>query len=281
MENRVVDQILNCMAIFGDDPTIQRAQTEHRLKLADFWGISVGSKVLEIGCGQGDTTAVLSYLVGEQGLVYGIDIASSDYGAPITLGEAQDYLKKSKLGKQINIAFETDILSSHLDFPEDFFDYIVLSHCSWYFKSFQELSAVFEKIKKWGKKLCYAEWDTRIQKIEQQSHFLAVLVQAQYECFNENSEANVRTLFTPKDVNMIAEKVGWTIISDQSIYSPKLQDGEWEVNYTLSEYKGHNGVNDIPEKLKLLVESEMFLLEESLSNHEVKPMSTYAFIARR
>jgi len=38
---------------------IQRTQTDHRLKLVQFWGIKEGSRVLEIGCGQGDTTAIL------------------------------------------------------------------------------------------------------------------------------------------------------------------------------------------------------------------------------
>ncbi|MBW9235691.1 class I SAM-dependent methyltransferase, partial [Leptospira santarosai] len=60
---------------------IQSIQTQHRLKLAEVWGIKDGKRVLEIGCGQGDTTAVLAYLVGDKGFVHGIDIAPTNYGS--------------------------------------------------------------------------------------------------------------------------------------------------------------------------------------------------------
>jgi ubiquinone/menaquinone biosynthesis C-methylase UbiE len=92
MNNSVIDDIVECMAINGDNSNIQRVQTEHRVKLAQFWGIKEGSRVLEIGCGQGDTTAVLSHLVGETGFVHGVDIASPDYGSHITLGATVIYI---------------------------------------------------------------------------------------------------------------------------------------------------------------------------------------------
>ncbi len=111
MSDRVIDNIVECMAISNGDPTIQRVQTEHRLKLAQYWDIKEGSRILEIGCGQGDTTAVLAYLTGENGFVHGIDRASPDYGRPITLAYAAEHLKKSKLGKQIKIDFDVDLLS--------------------------------------------------------------------------------------------------------------------------------------------------------------------------
>ena len=65
------------------DPTrfsIQYCQTLHRLALLSQWDIHTGSKVLEIGCGQGDCTAVLASAVGDQGKVVAVDPASLDYG---------------------------------------------------------------------------------------------------------------------------------------------------------------------------------------------------------
>ncbi|WP_158095089.1 hypothetical protein [Gottfriedia luciferensis] len=47
-----------------------------------------------------------------------------------------------------------------------------------------------------------AEWDTRISSIEQYPHLLAILIQAQYESFKQNSESNIRTLFTPNDIKI-------------------------------------------------------------------------------
>jgi SAM-dependent methyltransferase len=284
MKNGMLESVVSCMAASNNGTsTIQKVQTEHRIKLAEFWDIKEGSKVLEIGCGQGDTTAVLAYLVGEEGLVQGVDIASPNYGSPITLGDSANYLKKSRLGKQIKIDFEIDILSPQVEFPENYFDTIVLSHCSWYLKSFEELTKIMEKVRKWGKKLCFAEWDTRIKTIEQFPHFLAILIQSQYECFKENSLSNVRTLFTPNDVKKIVGNAGWNILNDKSIISSELQDGKWELDITLSDYQFElDEMNDIPTKLKSLIQSELNLLEESFNNmKDVKSMSTYTFIAEK
>ena len=280
MNENAVNTIVSCMPIYGGDSTIQTIQTEHRLKLAEFWGIKEGSRVLEIGCGQGDTTATLAYLVGETGFVHGIDIASPNYGAPITLGDSANHLKKSKLGKQLKMDFEVDILSPEVDFPEESFDYIVISHCSWYFKSFKEFTEVLRKTRKWGSKLCYAEWDPRINSIEQYPHFLAILLQAQYECFKENSLSNVRTLFTPNDIQNIAKDTDWTILKEESISSSELQDAKWEIDQTLTDYDFELGeIKNLPEKLQTLIKSEVYLLQESIKGVNVKPMSTYAFIA--
>jgi predicted methyltransferase len=61
--------------------SIQHSQTLHRLLLLQHWNIPTNSKVLELGCGQGDCTTVLAYAVGEQGRVVAVDPAELDYGA--------------------------------------------------------------------------------------------------------------------------------------------------------------------------------------------------------
>jgi ubiquinone/menaquinone biosynthesis C-methylase UbiE len=281
MDDVILEQVLSCMKLYDDDTSVQKVQTAHRIKLAEFWDIQEGDKVLEIGCGQGDTTAVLAHLVGDQGMVYGIDIASPDYGNPITLGDAAAHLQKSRLGKQIDIQFGVDVLSPEVDFPDDHFDKIVLSHCSWYFKSFDELAGVLQKVKRWGRKLCFAEWDSRITTIEQYPHFLAILIQSQYECFKENSLSNIRTLFTPQDIKEIAEASGWHVLNENSINSKGLQDGRWEIDMTLTEYLAElDKLTHIPEKFKLHLHSEVKLLQASVENAEdIQSMSTFAFIA--
>lgn len=280
LSDNVVTSIIKCMASNESMEDIQRTQTDHRIKLVQFWGIKEGSRVLEIGCGQGDTTAVLAYFVGEKGFVQGIDIASPDYGSPITLGDSANYLLKSKLGSQIKMDFNIDVLATDYNFPNDTFDYIVLSHCSWYLKSFDELEEILEKIEKWGKKLCFAEWDPLIQTIEQYPHFLAALIQAQYESFKESSLSNIRTIFTPMDIRTIVEKTNWRIINEQLIESPNLQDGKWEIDLTLSYYKEEiNNLVSLPDKLKSLIQSEIMLLKEASINSTILPMSIYTLIA--
>lgn len=274
---QIIEEILTCMP---SSNKIQKVQTQHRLTLAETWEIKKGSKILEIGCGQGDTTAVLAYLTGENGLVHGIDIASADYGAPLTLGESVTFLQHSALGSRIKIDFETDILTDPHRFPDNYFDYIVLSHSSWYLRSFEELAKMLKMLRKWGKQLCFAEWDTSINSVEQYPHFLAVLIQAQYEAFKKNSMANVRTLFTPEDIRKLAKDAGWQVIKEQSIHSPDLQDADWEVHMTLADYQEELAAIEMPEKLRYLIESEVHLLKASIEKIKLSPMSTYTFIAK-
>ena len=59
---------------------VQHSQTLHRLALLQHWNIPTGSKVLELGCGQGDCTTVLASAVGVQGSVVAVDPAELDYG---------------------------------------------------------------------------------------------------------------------------------------------------------------------------------------------------------
>lgn len=102
-----MEHLLKCMKIIGDD-TIQRTQLTHRIELVKTFQVKKGMKVLEIGCGQGDTTVVLADAVGETGHIVAIDIASPEYGAPITLGEAAETISQSPLGQRIDFHFETD-----------------------------------------------------------------------------------------------------------------------------------------------------------------------------
>lgn len=55
-------------------------QIQHRIDILNKWNFPLGSKILEIGCGQGDCTLVTAYMVGDQGHVTAIDPAPVDYG---------------------------------------------------------------------------------------------------------------------------------------------------------------------------------------------------------
>jgi SAM-dependent methyltransferase len=276
-----IDEIVECMPVGNESFELQRVQTEHRVKLAQFWDIRNGSRILEIGCGQGDTTAVLAHFVGESGFVYGVDIASPNYGAPITVGDSAKFLMDSRLGKRIKMEYEIDVLSPEIEFPLKSFDTVVLSHCSWYMSSFEEFSALLTKIRKWGKQLFFAEWDSRITTIEQLPHLLAVFIQAQYECFKEDSSANVRTLFTPHDVKRLVKSAGWDMTRETTIIAPEIQDGSWEVSKTLADWQLElGGTKHMPSKLKSLIASQVHLLDDLVKNNGITPLSTFALVAQ-
>ena len=147
-------------------------------------------------------------------------------------------------------------------------------------KSTAELYDILKKLRKWGNTLCFAEWDTRIQSVEQYPHLLSVLIEAKYPCVEPTSLSNVRTLFTPQDIKSIAETAGWTIVAEKSINSPKLQDGKWEIEQVLTNFHDEvKMVDNMPSKMATLINSQINLLESSIVAKEIKPMSTYAFTA--
>ena len=224
-----MDHLLQCMKIIGED-TIQRTQLRHRLELVKAFGVKEGMRILEIGCGQGDTTVALADQVGETGHVMAIDIASPDYGAPITLGAATDTIKASPLGERITFSFETDLLDVAVDEP---FDAVILSHSSWYFRNPEQLQSYFSYCTKLAKRICIAEWDIHFRDRSQLAHFYAISILALYSQFIEN-DGNIQHVFSKEQLIQMMEESGWSLKKSKSINAAYLQDGGWEVDYALS-----------------------------------------------
>ena len=67
------------LKVYGGSPGY-RPQFEHRVNIVKSWNILPGSRVLEIGPGQGDCTTVLASAVGDSGHVDAVDPAPLDYG---------------------------------------------------------------------------------------------------------------------------------------------------------------------------------------------------------
>ncbi|KAG4432126.1 hypothetical protein IFR05_012400, partial [Cadophora sp. M221] len=86
------------------------SQLAHRQELIAYWDIQLGSRVLEIGCGQGDTTVALADAVGEDGSVVALDPGSPDYGSPETLAQSQAHILSTPLGARITFHFISPIL---------------------------------------------------------------------------------------------------------------------------------------------------------------------------
>lgn len=87
------------MAAADHSPDIQLSQTRHRAALVASWHITPGSTVLELGCGQGDMTAVLAEAVGPNGRVVAIDVADPSYGTPVTLENRQPGSRRALSGR--------------------------------------------------------------------------------------------------------------------------------------------------------------------------------------
>ncbi|KAJ5493625.1 hypothetical protein N7463_009712 [Penicillium fimorum] len=231
------------------DPThfsIQHSQTIHRLVCLQHWNIPTGSKVLEIGCGQGDCTTVLAYAVGDQGRVVAVDPAGLDYGAPYTLGQAQGHISQGPLGGRITWVQQTPLdylpslsslspTSPHASESQPF-DATVLAHCLWYFASPSLILSTFRALKQHSKRLLLAEWSLVATHPSAQPHILAALTQAALECRKpKNSDSNVRTVLGPKRLTELALAAGWQLESETLVQGGEgLLDGQWEVSACLS-----------------------------------------------
>ncbi|MBQ0139521.1 MAG: methyltransferase domain-containing protein [Kurthia sp.] len=215
--------------LFIDD-TIQQVQLRHRFSLVEAFGIQEGMQVVEIGCGQGDTTVALADLVGASGQVIALDIAPDDYGAPLTLAQAHAKILDSPLGSRISFHLETDFLKMKL--PENL-DVVVLSHSSWYFKSQEQLLAYFHRVKQVGAKLCFAEWDMAYTNLEQRSHFCAASILALYSAFVEN-DGNIQNMWSKDQIVALAQTVGFKLEKSEIVVADYLQDGAWERDYANS-----------------------------------------------
>ncbi|KAL8900202.1 MAG: hypothetical protein Q9207_005805 [Kuettlingeria erythrocarpa] len=231
------------------DPThfsVQYSQTLHRLELLQHWKIPTGSKVLELGCGQGDCTTALAHAVGEQGRVVAIDPAELDYGAPYTLGQAQGHISQGPLGRRITWVQQSPLhYLSSLPSPSSTsslpisdgkaFDATVLAHCLWYFSSPSLILSTFRALKQHSERLLLAEWSLVATDPSAQPHVLAALAQAALECRKPKSVANVRTVQGPKRLTELAVAAGWQLESETRVQGGEgLADGQWEVSACLS-----------------------------------------------
>ncbi|KAK9776072.1 putative S-adenosyl-L-methionine-dependent methyltransferase [Seiridium cardinale] len=212
-------------------PEVELAQAEHRIRLVNLWDIAPGSRVLELGCGQGNATAVLAHAVGPQGHVDAVDPGALDYGAPFTLAQSQDYLSHSAVG---------DRIAWHQATPEQFleqtdeggkWDVAVLAHCTWYFDSPLVLLSIFLALQDRVKRLCIAEYAMHATEKAAVPHVLAVLARSTLESFKEESSENVRSPFSPSAIKGIAGEATWKVIGDEHtlVPEPGLLDGSWEV----------------------------------------------------
>ncbi|MEV6607670.1 methyltransferase domain-containing protein [Kutzneria sp. NPDC051319] len=245
------ESIAALMATGAADLAGQVVQTRFRMALAETWGIEPGASVLEIGCGQGDMTAVLADAVGPDGHVLGIDIADPSYGAPVTLGQSAEHLLATDLGRRIEIRFTTDVLTA--DFPEGAFDCVVLSQCSWYFASYEQLRDTLARVRPWARRLCFSEWDLRPTAVEQTPHLLAVLTQGQIEAAGSRGQGNVRTVFGRDDVYRALAEAGWTVQDSHTVVADGMQDADWEIAACLDYVDDHERMSVLPNDIRRLV----------------------------
>lgn len=257
---------------------IQQIQTAYRRRILDCWDIPPGSRILEIGCGQGEMTSALAEAVGPTGHVIAVDIAGRDYGTPLTLGEATDQLKAGEFGDRIDFRFEYDITASE---PDQLYDYAVMVHCSWYFESSDKLRNTLSALTKHAKHLCFAEWDTVPRSQDQIPHLLAILIQGQVEALKTSSQSNVRTPFTVSQIKRLLSESGWTFTKGSYPSTEGLQDSDWEIDECCANSLHQAAALNLSARHQTLLEGQIDLLRQLALPSGNVPLSSVSFVAER
>jgi hypothetical protein len=259
---------------------VQIRQTAFRQTLADHWQVNTGARLIEVGCGQGDMTAVLADHVGPLGSVLAVDLASPDYGAPVSLGASAEHLRAGPLGRSIEFLFEFDLLDPPVGWNPPPFDVAVLALCTWYFRDLEQLKSVLLALAKFAPRLCFAEWDMVPISSDQFGHWLAVLVQGQVGAFNLESEANVRTPYARQVLMHLLAETGWQIEREAALDTSGLDDARWEVEACLGSSLNGLFLSSLPIKQRDLVESQLQILKQ-LAMKDLRPLPIYSVVATR
>lgn len=215
---------------------IETAQVQHRLEVINSWGIEPGSRVLEVGCGQGNCTTVLAEFVGPAGHVDALDPASPDYGAPFTLGQAQEHISRGPMGGRIT--WHNRDLAEYLALPENSaqtWDYIVFCHSLWYVKSPEQAAELVDALRSRGC-LLVAEYALQATEPRALPHVLAAIARGSLEALKTTSDENIQSLLAPREIKRLVEDHGWSLSMERIIVPGEhLLDGSWEVLAVKSE----------------------------------------------
>jgi SAM-dependent methyltransferase len=274
-------EVIGAMAAARIGPAVQRSQTLFRMKMVEGWRIPAGSTVLEIGCGQGDMTAVLARAVGENGRVVALDVADPAYGSPLTLGESADFLLASSLGKRVEMRFATDVLDSGTVFSADSFDHVVLSQSSWYFASAGQFADTLARVRPWARRLCFSEWDLRPTDSAQLPHLLAVLIQGQVEAGGAGGDGNVRTPTSREAALRTLARTGWEVREEHRVATTELQDADWEIDACLRMVGDARRMGRLAPAVREFVTSQADVLRALAKERGNAPLGTYAVVAER
>ncbi|KAK0634142.1 S-adenosyl-L-methionine-dependent methyltransferase [Immersiella caudata] len=227
------------------DPKHNLASITHRQNLVKLWKIPPGSKVLEIGCGQGDFTIPLADAVGPTGHVIATDPMPPDYGTP-PLALAQEHVKKSPVGKQITFV-QTDG-QEYLESTSQVFDYVIIAHTAWYFSSPSILPGILAAAVGKAKGVLIAEFSLSASRPGGKPHVLTALATNALESFrDETSWRNLRCALSPTQMIAAAKEAGWILKSEEKrILTPPGERYGWRE--TVMILKRPNFVDDV-EKL--------------------------------
>ncbi|KAM4064467.1 methyltransferase [Hirsutella rhossiliensis] len=260
-------EVIACL-LDQDEPEHNLAAIEHRQRLIKSWKIPQGSKVLEVGPGQGDFTVCLADAVGPTGQVVAVDPAPLDWGTP-DYRTAQGFVLRSPLGSRIQFVQADPI--DFLDAPTTAtksFDFIVFCHSIWYFSQPSFLPTMLSKARPCVANVLIAEYSLSTSHPSAVPHVLASLAANAVESFRgEDSKRNIRCALTPLRMIEAAEEVGWALSHEETVTPGEKQlDAFREVNMILKSrlFKADMESVQAGDKVKTMLQSMTYAVKASV-----------------
>lgn len=214
-----------------------------RLGLVESWGVGEGEKMLDIGCGQGESCLVLALKVGDTGHVTALDPAQPEYGDPFTMREAHEHIRRSVLGPRISYhPLDAPSYLATVDAGDSstMIDSAVLCHSLWYFPDEATARSLFGTLARAGiRRLYLAEWSSQASCDAQLPHILAARAQKLMYQYDTPAvpglrEQNVRGGVDQEIILTAARDAGY--VKEKQWIEPQAEDmmeGHFEVDYVL------------------------------------------------
>jgi hypothetical protein len=226
-------------------------------------------------------TAVLAEAVGPEGRVVAVDNALPTYGMPVTVAESSAFLIASPIGRCVDVRLQFDLLNGPTSFRDNEFDYVVFSHCGWFFASLPQLRSVFELVRPLARRLCFVEWDLRPSSLDQLPHLLAVLLQGHIEASGSRGDGNVRTPFSRERVRRELHDAGWQVLTDRDADTAGMRDADWTIEGCVDIVEDQTRMATLPEAARIFVDSQVdTLLSLAIPRGNV-PLGSYTLLAER
>ncbi|KAK3490022.1 hypothetical protein B0T13DRAFT_519574 [Neurospora crassa] len=202
MDSEEESKITTLITCFPHDPSlrtlVQIPRFRQRLSILSQWSIPPGSRVLDIGCGQGDSSLVLAMELGPTCHVTGIDTAPPDYGTPLNISESQEKILQSALGGRLSFYNQVDAAtffnstSTSTTASDKTFDVATACHSLFYFPSSASVISLFQELAAANiRKVYVAEYDSKHTSfpVTQTPHILAAKAQALYFAYKADADS--------------------------------------------------------------------------------------------
>jgi SAM-dependent methyltransferase len=213
---------------------------QNRLSIVDAWSIPTGQHLLDIGCGQGESSLALALAVSSLGHITALDPAQPEYGTPFTVAESHSYILKSSLGPHISFR-QSDVpsfFSTMQPAAATPYNAACLLQSLMYFPTLDSVRDLFQTLAHVGiVKVYVAEYTFTAANEAQIPHYLAARAQALFYNYQGPHvsgvrEQNVRAAPSPKAIEEAASKAGY-IVSREGKISPaeKMKEGYFEARH--------------------------------------------------